>query len=350
MSSWYRQFIRQFAVTSEPLTRLLEKNQRWDDEQHQAFEGIRAHLSIGIGADLVQNINEVENIIAFASRALSNVEKKYSWAIQKFRLYLEEYWFMVLTDHNSWLYNLRNSIGRLAKWAFEFLECDYKIIHRKEALHHVPDYRGEVVNAFLAAREEAKIFEDTEDPWYRRRLREISERPNALRGRWLPRMGPLLQSKAEFVYILVIQNLFTKSLRFLLTDNGTEFMNKTLQAFAAWINSKHIEPRRFFEDASEIVLEHVHSVMQHYDYEFFFILPFIIISVIFIHLFFLHATRSANPMGPHIQPEYFLFAYAILRSIPNKLGGVITFIISILYTLPLIKSRYFTSSSLFLTN
>jgi ubiquinol-cytochrome c reductase cytochrome b subunit len=32
----------------------------------------------------------------------------------------------------------------------------------------------------------------------------------------------------------------------------------------------------------------------------------------------------------HIQPEwYFLFAYAILRSIPNKLGGVIALVISI---------------------
>ncbi|KAG5338747.1 SETMR methyltransferase, partial [Acromyrmex charruanus] len=30
-------------------------------------------------------------------------------------------------------------------------------------------------------------------------------------------------------------------------------------------NFKHIESRRFFEDASEIVLEHVHSVMQRYD-------------------------------------------------------------------------------------
>ena len=31
-------------------------------------------------------------------------------------------------------------------------------------------------------------------------------------------------------------------------------------------NSKYIEPRRFLEDASEIVLEHVHSVMQRYDF------------------------------------------------------------------------------------
>jgi len=48
----------------------------------------------------------------------------------------------------------------------------------------------------------------------------------------------------------------------------------------------------------------------------------------------------ANPIVTpiHIQPEwYFLFAYAILRSIPSKLGGVIALALSvlILYILPL---------------
>nr|WRK67386.1 cytochrome b [Pentidionis agamae] len=41
----------------------------------------------------------------------------------------------------------------------------------------------------------------------------------------------------------------------------------------------------------------------------------------------------ANPMNTpiHIQPEwYFLFAYALLRSIPNKLGGVIILVLSII--------------------
>lgn len=52
----------------------------------------------------------------------------------------------------------------------------------------------------------------------------------------------------------------------------------------------------------------------------------------------------ANPLitPEHIQPEwYFLFAYAILRSIPRKLGGVIALIISIiiLFFLPLINKR-----------
>ena len=44
----------------------------------------------------------------------------------------------------------------------------------------------------------------------------------------------------------------------------------------------------------------------------------------------------ANPLvtPPHIKPEwYFLFAYAILRSIPNKLGGVLALLASILVLL-----------------
>lgn len=127
-------------------------------------------------------------------------------------------------------------------------------------------------------------------------------------------------------------------------------------------------------------------------YSIHFILPFVILFIVIIHLIFLHEQGSSNPLGVnrnyfkipfnpyysikdiigfiiilslflilclinpyilgdpenfnkansiitpiHIQPEwYFLFAYAILRSIPNKLGGVIALLISILilYILP----------------
>jgi ubiquinol-cytochrome c reductase cytochrome b subunit len=52
----------------------------------------------------------------------------------------------------------------------------------------------------------------------------------------------------------------------------------------------------------------------------------------------------ANPLVTpvHIQPEwYFLFAYAILRSIPNKLGGVIALVVSIaiLIIIPILKKN-----------
>nr|BAM75230.2 cytochrome b [Prionace glauca] len=120
-------------------------------------------------------------------------------------------------------------------------------------------------------------------------------------------------------------------------------------------------------------------------FAFHFLLPFLILALTVIHLLFLHETGSNNPLGinsnadkisfhpyfsykdllgffimifflatlalfmpnllgdaenfipanplvtpPHIKPEwYFLFAYAILRSIPNKLGGVLALLFSI---------------------
>jgi ubiquinol-cytochrome c reductase cytochrome b subunit len=54
----------------------------------------------------------------------------------------------------------------------------------------------------------------------------------------------------------------------------------------------------------------------------------------------------ANPLvtPTHIVPEwYFLPFYAILRSIPNKLGGVITlaFALIVLFLLPFIANKFF---------
>lgn len=80
---------------------------------------------------------------------------------------------------------------------------------------------------------------------------------------------------------------------------------------------------------------------------------FIIIIFLFIVFispdFFLDPENfiKANPIvtPPHIQPEwYFLFAYAILRSIPNKLGGVLglLFSIIILISLPLTSKNKFS--------
>jgi len=138
-------------------------------------------------------------------------------------------------------------------------------------------------------------------------------------------------------------------------------------------------------------------------FAFHFILPFIIAAIVLIHLLFLHQTGSSSPIGIspnfdktpfhhyfvvkdtlgfliliifsllislvlpnylgdvenfihsnklvtpiHIIPEwYFLFAYAILRSIPNKLGGVVALLLSILIltTLPFSIDRKHKSSS-----
>jgi len=129
-----------------------------------------------------------------------------------------------------------------------------------------------------------------------------------------------------------------------------------------------------------------------------YLLPFIVRFLVILHLYFLHLTGSSNPLGIsskiykvsfhpyysikdifyyvlflflffivtliygynlidsenfipanalvtpiHIQPEwYFLFAYAILRSIPNKIGGVIALLLSVilLFMFPITSHPY----------
>ena len=56
---------------------------------------------------------------------------------------------------------------------------------------------------------------------------------------------------------------------------------------------------------------------------------------------FIPANPFVTPV--HIQPEwYFLFAYAILRSIPNKLGGVVALALAVvvLFFVPPLMPRF----------
>nr|YP_010470986.1 cytochrome b [Allogalathea elegans]UVF62815.1 cytochrome b [Allogalathea elegans] len=143
-------------------------------------------------------------------------------------------------------------------------------------------------------------------------------------------------------------------------------------------------------------------------FTFHFLFPFIVAAATLVHILFLHQSGANNPLGissqsdkvpfhpyftfkdivgflimlmililltlynpyllgdpdnfipanplvtpAHIQPEwYFLFAYAILRSIPNKLGGVIALALSvaILAILPFTHSSNFRSLTFYPVN
>nr|YP_011022630.1 cytochrome b [Xyloplax princealberti]WQM48553.1 cytochrome b [Xyloplax princealberti] len=85
----------------------------------------------------------------------------------------------------------------------------------------------------------------------------------------------------------------------------------------------------------------------------FIILFFILSSIVLLNPNILNDPENFNPANPlitplHIQPEwYFLFAYAILRSIPNKLGGVIALLASILilFIVPVIHNSLNNSNA-----
>jgi ubiquinol-cytochrome c reductase cytochrome b subunit len=67
---------------------------------------------------------------------------------------------------------------------------------------------------------------------------------------------------------------------------------------------------------------------------FLFVFLFLVLVILFIPNLLTEPENfiPANPLVTpvHIQPEwYFLFAYAILRSVPNKLGGVIALFMAI---------------------
>lgn len=87
----------------------------------------------------------------------------------------------------------------------------------------------------------------------------------------------------------------------------------------------------------------------------FVVFFFFLLSLVFFHPNYLGEPDNfiaANPIvtPPHIVPEwYFLFAYAILRSIPNKLGGVVGLFGSllILLTLPIVHINAIKGNSFY---
>ena len=101
-----------------------------------------------------------------------------------------------------------------------------------------------------------------------------------------------------------------------------------------------------------------HPYFRYKDLFGFFIILFLLRFICFFYPWTLGDPENFIPANPlvtpvHIQPEwYFLIAYAILRSIPNKLGGVIALALSILILLicPFIYVRKFRGFSFYPIN
>lgn len=159
-------FIPDLATVSEPLRRLTRKGEKfkWEEEQEQAFNELKKRLTnattlgyydpkaktivitdaspVGLGAVLVQEQDNERRIICYASRTLSDVEKRYSqtekealgivWACERFHMYLHGTEFELHTDHKplEFIYSSKSKpCARIERWVLRLQPYKFTVRH-----------------------------------------------------------------------------------------------------------------------------------------------------------------------------------------------------------------------------
>ena len=162
-TGWYRKFIRNYATTATPLTKLTHAGVafNWTHECQTAFETLKLQLmkspllshirpvgtlilttdasTVGLGAELAQETHEGTHPVAFFSKAMTKTERNYSTydrellaivsAIRHFRHHLLGRRFVLRTDHRPLQYFpvTRDLWGRRARWLAELQLYDFSI-------------------------------------------------------------------------------------------------------------------------------------------------------------------------------------------------------------------------------
>ena len=160
-------FIPNLATKTEPLRRLTKKGEEfvWGREQQNAFETLKKDLSqadtlayfdqnaeetklitdaspVGLGAVLTQTQKGCERVIAYASRSLTDVERRYSqtekealglvWGCERFNMYLYGIDFTLLTDCKPleviYSTNAKNS-ARIERWVLRLQPYNFVVKH-----------------------------------------------------------------------------------------------------------------------------------------------------------------------------------------------------------------------------
>lgn len=157
-------FIPDLATIAEPLRRVTRKNTAflWGEEQERAFKQVKEKLGdaetlayfdgnavtqiitdaspVGLGAVLIQEQKGKHRVIAYASRSLSDVERRYSqtekealaivWACERFHLYLYGISFEILTDHKPLevIYSSHSQpSARIERWVLRLQPYDFTV-------------------------------------------------------------------------------------------------------------------------------------------------------------------------------------------------------------------------------
>jgi hypothetical protein len=162
-------FIPNLATVADPLRQCTrtDKEFQWGEEQAAAFVELKRTLSssttlalfektarttvvadaspVGLGAVLLQMQNGTQRPISYASRSLTNVERRYSqtekealalvWACERFNMYLIGRPFDLVTDHKplETIYGPRSKpSARIERWVLRLQPYDFHVIYVPE--------------------------------------------------------------------------------------------------------------------------------------------------------------------------------------------------------------------------
>ena len=160
-------FLPSYSQVAEPLRMLTRKNQPfvWGQAQENSFQKLKELITraetlayfredcrtrviadagpAALGAVLTQLQNNTWRVIAYASRNLSDVERRYCqtekealalvWACERFNLYIFGRRFELETDHKplECIYGKTSKTSaRIERWVLRLQSYDYKVIYR----------------------------------------------------------------------------------------------------------------------------------------------------------------------------------------------------------------------------
>ena len=166
LANYCARFIPNYASVVDPLRKLTRKNQKFDfgPEQRKAFKSLKEAMSntqtlgfydmnaktkiitdaspVGLGAVLIQVKNNTPRVVYYASRSLSDVERRYSqtekealaivWAVERFHPYIYGIDFDLLTDHKplQTIYGPRSKpSARIERWVLRLQGYTFKVIY-----------------------------------------------------------------------------------------------------------------------------------------------------------------------------------------------------------------------------
>ncbi len=170
MANYSSRYIANFATITAPLRELTKKNTQfeWQDIHQKAFEKLTSALSasecmayfdmqkdtfitvdaspVGLSAILSQKTpgKDDEKVVAYASRALTAVEKRYAqtecealaivWGVEHFHLFVYGKEFTLITDHKPLevIYGNRNakSSARVECWVLRLQPYSFKVVYK----------------------------------------------------------------------------------------------------------------------------------------------------------------------------------------------------------------------------